>query len=52
MGLRAAQDVLEKRKISFAAGKRNPDHSAFSLVIIPTELSRLPSVISRPNVVR
>jgi len=40
------QDVLENRKISVAAGNRNPDLQAYSLANIPTDLSRLPSVIS------
>lgn len=40
------QDVLEKRKISVAAGNRNPDLPTYSLAIIPTELPRLPSVMS------
>jgi len=38
--------LLEKRKISVAAGNRNPDFPTYNLAIIPTELSRLPSVIS------
>jgi hypothetical protein len=40
------QNVLEKRKISVAAGNRNPDLPVYNLAIMPTELSRLPSVIS------
>jgi hypothetical protein len=41
MGPRVGRDTLKRRKISYPCRKSNPGHPARSLVVVPTELSRL-----------